>query len=200
VTVLDLIVNFSLAVVLIVGAYQFYFWCQRRTQKRARRFSFKLDNAIRLRPWWVWIYSGAYYPAFGVVVLSTKDLRSFNYMAFSYLLLLGLQMLIFLLFPVEVPPGWRQSRPNAPSRSQNLLSFVQRFDARGTCFPSMHISVATLTALHTVRNTNCGWALPASFVMLIAVSCVLTKQHYIMDVPGGVILGWLSFNVFRHLL
>ncbi len=106
-TTLDHVVNLTLAVVLIIGGYQFYFWCQRRTRAHARTFSFKWDNAIRLRPSWVWIYSGLYYPAIGVVVLSVKDLRQFNYMAFSYFVLVGLQMLVFLIFPVEVPPDWR---------------------------------------------------------------------------------------------
>jgi membrane-associated phospholipid phosphatase len=200
VTILDLLVNLSLAVVLIVGAYQFYFWCQRRTKTRARHFSFSFDNAIRLRPRWVWVYSGFYYPAIGIVVASAKDLRQFNYMAFSYLILLCLQMGAFLLFPVEVPPDWRERRAGVETYSQRFLSLVQRFDARSNCFPSMHVSVATLTALHTFRNTSCGIPLPALFVLLIAASCVFTKQHYLIDVPGGVILGWISFGVFLRML
>ena len=199
-TILDLFVNFSLAVVLIVGAYQFYFWCQRQTRMRARYFSFRLDDAIRLRPKWVWIYSGLYYPAMGIVTWSAKDLRSFNYMAFSYLVLLGLHILAFLAFPIEVPPTWRQGESRPKSPSQQFLMFVQRHDERSNCFPSLHVSVATLTALHIARNVPCGAAPPAIFVILISASCILTKQHYIMDVPAGVILGWLCFVLFLHLI
>jgi membrane-associated phospholipid phosphatase len=199
VTILDGIINLTLAVVLIVGAYQFYFWCQRRTRTRARTYSFKWDNGIQLRPMWVWIYSGIYYPAIGVVVLSVRDLRHFNYMAFSYLLLLGFQMLVFLAFPVEVPPEWRRIEA-VPSSSQRFLAFVQKFDARSNCFPSMHVSVATLTAMHTVRNLSCGPTLPALFVLLICASCILTKQHYLIDLPAGLVLGWLTFQLFLYLL
>ena len=201
-TTLDHVVNLSLAVVLIVGSYQFYFWCQRQTRARARCFSFKLDNAIVPRPRWIWIYSGFYYPAIGVVVLSVKDLRHFNYMAFSYLALLGFHILVFLIFPVEVPPDWRHGASIvAPSHSQKFLSFVQKYDARSNCFPSLHVSVATLTALHTARNIpTIGPTLPALFVVLISLSCILTKQHYMMDVPGGLILGWLSFYFFLQVM
>jgi len=65
------------------------------------------------------------------------------------------------------------------------LALVQRFDARSNCFPSVHVSVATLTALHGT---------------LIAVSCVLTKQHYLIDLPAGLLCGWLSFVLYLRLL
>lgn len=199
-TNLDGVVNLTLAVVLIVGAYQFYFWCQRRTHGRARTFSFKLDNSIRLRPAWVWIYSGIYYPAIGVVVWSVRDVRNFNYMAFSYLVLLAFHILVFLIYPVEVPPEWRRQVAGAQSSSQRFLDFVQKFDAKSNCFPSVHVSVATLTALHTIRNTNCGPTLPVLFVLLICASCILTKQHYLIDLPVAVVLGWLSFEMFLRIL
>ena len=200
-TSLDHFVNLTLAAVLIVGGYQFYFWCQRRTKSRARTFSFRLDNSIPLRPRWVWIYSGIYYPAIIVVAMSVHDLRHFNYMAFSYLALLSFHMLAFLVFPVEVPPGWRQSVFAAPpSPSEQFLVFVQKFDSRSNCFPSMHMSVATLTALHAARNMPVAAVLPAIFVGLIALSCVLTKQHYLIDLPAGLICGWLSYLLFLRLL
>jgi len=200
-TALDHCVNLTLAIVLIVGAYQFYFWCQRRTRTRARTFCFRLDNLIPLRPVWVWIYSGIYYPAIIVVVMSVRDLRHFNYMAFSYLLLLAFHMLVFLVFPVEVPPDWRRSASSGPqSPSWRFLALVQRFDARSNCFPSMHVSVATLTALHAARNVPNTYMLPALFVLLIAMSCVLTKQHYLIDLPAGLVCGWFSFLVFLRLL
>lgn len=189
----------TVAIVLIVGAYQFYFWCQRQTSGRTRHFNFAIDESIRLRPGWVWVYSGIYYPAIGVVVLSARDLRYFNYMAFSYLLLLALHVGAFLLFPVEVPPHWRQFGSRTGSRSLRFLSLVQSFDAPSNCFPSMHVSVATLTALHTVTNLACSPLLPTLFVIAIAASCIFTKQHYLVDLPVGALLGFTAFYLFLRL-
>src|SRR5206468_7992612 len=120
--------------------------------------------------------------------------------AFSYFVLLAFQMLAFLSFPVEVPPDWREEiQASGDSRSQRFLALVQRFDARSNCFPSMHVSVATLTALHTFRNMpSWGLAPPILFVVLIAVSCIFTKQHYLIDLPFGVVFGWASFLLFVH--
>jgi membrane-associated phospholipid phosphatase len=199
-TTLDHCVNLTLAIVLIVGAYQFYFWCQRQTRTRARSFSFRLDNAIPLQPAWVWIYSGIYYPAIIIVAMSVRDLRHFNYMAFSYLILLLFHMLVFLVFPVEVPCEWREATAGAESPSRRFLAFVQKFDARSNCFPSMHVSVATLTAFHAMTNIPNAFVVATIFVLLIAASCVLTKQHYLIDLPAGLVCGWLSFQLFLRLL
>lgn len=199
-TTLDHLVDLTLAVVLIIGGYQFYFWCQRQSKTRARVFSFKLDNSIPLQPMWVWIYSGIYYPAIIAVVMSVRDLRQFNYMAFSYLVLLGFHMIVFLVFPVEVPQEWRRSTSHPGSASGRFLALVQRFDARSNCFPSMHVSVATLTAFHGARNMPNAFIPSAIFVVLIALSCVLTKQHYLIDLPAGLVCGWLSFLLFLRLL
>jgi membrane-associated phospholipid phosphatase len=199
-TTLDHLVNFTLAVVLIIGGYQFYFWCLGLVKTRARVFSFKLDNLISLRPAWIWIYSGIYYPAIIVVVMTVPDQRQFNYMAFSYLVLLAFHMVVFLLFPVEVPQEWRRVIANQSSASGKFLALVHRFDARSNCFPSMHVSVATLTAFHGTMNVPTAFIPAIVFVVLIALSCVLTKQHYLIDLPPGLICGWLSFLLYLQLL
>ena len=198
-TATDTLVHITLTVVLIVGGYQFYFWCQRHTNGRARSLSFDLDNRIRIRPGWVWIYSGLYYPAIGAVTLSARNAEHFNSMAFSYLVLLASHVALFLLFPVEVPLEWRDSVATGTSLSHRFLAFVQRLDARSNCFPSMHVSVATLTGLHIARNMPLLELAAVLFVVLIATSCVLTKQHYLVDLPPGLVLGWAAYRMFLAL-
>jgi len=58
----------------------------------------------------------------------------------------------------------------------------------------MHTSVATLTALHLWPMLG-GWVL--LFPALIGLSCLYTKQHYIVDVPAGALLGGLVFGLFK---
>ena len=79
-------------------------------------------------------------------------------------------------------------------RSERFLAFVQSFDGRTNSFPSMHTSVATLTALHLYASAGpCVFAFPA----LIALSCLFTKQHYVVDLPAGALLGWFVFKLFQ---
>jgi membrane-associated phospholipid phosphatase len=35
------------------------------------------------------------------------------------------------------------------------------------------------------------------FPFLIALSCLFTKQHYVVDVPAGALVGWAAFALFR---
>jgi membrane-associated phospholipid phosphatase len=110
--------------------------------------------------------------------------------------LLALQMLFFVFFPVETPEKWRALNQGR-GKSERFLAFVRRFDGASNCFPSMHVSVATLTALH-LQSALGPWVF--LFPVLIALSCLFTKQHYLVDLPAGAALGWISFVCFQWLL
>ena len=58
----------------------------------------------------------------------------------------------------------------------------------------MHTSVAMLTAMHL--HPNLGIVVLA-FPVLIGLSCLFTKQHYLIDVPAGAALGWVVFQLFK---
>ena len=73
------------------------------------------------------------------------------------------------------------------------MLFVQKFDQSTNCFPSMHVSVAMLTTLHAWSSLG-AWGL--LFPLLIALSCISTKQHYLIDLPAGALLGCLAYVVY----
>ena len=192
----DIVIQLLLSAILIVGVYQFYFWCQRNAVSAPRQFNSWLDDLIPYRPRWVWIYSCLYYPVIVYINFVVPGPREFIYMATSFLVLLALQMLFFVFFPVATPDNWRAMNRNR-GWSERFLGFVRRFDSPSNCFPSMHVSVATLTALHLLPAVG-PWVF--AFPVLIALSCLFTKQHYLIDVPAGAMLGWVSFLCFQWLL
>jgi len=198
VTIGDYVIHLGLSVFLIVGVYQFYFWCQRNPMRASRGLELPLDAWIPFRPGWVWIYSFLYYPAILYTNLVVESPRHYTHLVVSYILLLVAQMVFFLLFPVVTPEDWRASAagPTA-SASERFLALVQRFDGRSNSFPSMHTSVATLTALHLYPALG-TWVF--GFPLLIGLSCLFTKQHYVIDVPAGAALGWATFRVFGLLV
>ncbi len=189
----DYVIHLTLSVFLIVGVYQFYFWCQRHQWTTPRELRLPVDDAIPYWPAWVWVYSCLYYPAILYANLVIDSPRDFTHIATSYLVLLAFQMAFFLVFPVVTPESWRASNGRR-SCSERFLALVQRFDARSNSFPSMHTSVAMLTALHLYPRLG-AWAW--TFPVLIGLSCLFTKQHYLIDVPAGGALGWVTFEVFR---
>ena len=189
-------IDLLLSAVIIVGAYKVYFWCQRNAVCAPRELRSQLDEWIPYTPSWVWIYSLLYYPAILYVNVIIQSADQFTRIAFSYLLLLALQATFFVLLPVRTPAHWR-SVNRQRTVSERFLAFVQRFDAPTNSFPSMHTSVAMLTALHLWHSLGAAVFL---FPALIGLSCLLTKQHYLIDVPAGAALGWGAHQVYLATL
>ena len=191
----DRIIQLIVSVFLIVGVYQFYFWCQRNPLTAPRQLRLPVDDWIPYRPRWVWIYSFLYYPVIVTINWSVSSPRHYLYAALSYVLLLAFQMAFFTFLPVATPVEWRACNTRR-GRSERFLAFVQSFDAPSNSFPSMHTSVAMLTAMHLQSSLGL-WAFV--FPLLIAASCVFTKQHYVIDVPAGAAVGWAAFQVFQWI-
>src|SRR5262245_8959716 len=191
----DYLIHLALSIIMIVGIYQFYFWCQRHQFVKPRELRLSIDDWIPYRPHWVWIYSFFYYPVILYVNWILESPGQFTHIAASYVLLLFLQMAFFVLFPVVTPASWRSPKERR-ALSERFLAFVQRFDAASNSFPSMHVSVAMLTALHLYPSFGV-WVL--AFPILIAFSCLFTKQHYVVDLPAGAALGWVTFHAYRFV-
>ena len=192
----DYAINLVLSIILIVGVYQFYFLTQRHPIRTVRSFHSPLDEKIPFWPIWSWIYSFLYYPAILYLNWIVTDHRQFNMIVFSYIVLLVMQMSCFALFPVTTPGHWR-SINQGRSWSERFLLFVQKFDAPTNCFPSMHVSVAALSAL-LAFDTLGPWVF--CFPVVIAFSCVFTKQHYLVDLPFGALLGWMAYLVYCAII
>jgi membrane-associated phospholipid phosphatase len=192
----DYVMNLALSGVLIVGAYQFYFWCQRNAPFEARQLESSIDDLIPFSPRWVWVYSVVYFAVILYLNFVLESQAQFIQVALSYVLLLALQVVCFLAFPVRTPDSWRVPA-DCRGLSERHLAFLQRFDASSNSFPSMHTSVAMLTALHLYGDHGMtAFAFPA----LIGLSCVFTKQHYVVDIPAGAALGWLSHALHLELI
>jgi len=189
---IDYAINLTLSVFLIVGVYQFYFWCQRNPATAPRQLKLWIDDVIPYWPSWVWIYSCIYYPLILYLNFIVESPQQFTYVAVSYVLLLALQMVFFVLFPVTTPAHWRAFNRER-TLSERFLALVQRFDASSNCFPSMHVSVAMLSAFHLLPHIG-----PSAFAfpVIIALSCLFTKQHYLVDLPAGALLGWTTYRIF----
>lgn len=66
-------------------------------------------------------------------------------------------------------------------------------------FPSAHVFVALLTSHYLVLAFPAYAGMSIFIGILISISTVFTKQHYIVDVPGGVIVYAMSAYL-SHLI
>ncbi len=118
----DLIVAITLTIFLIVGVYQFYFLTQNHMIKPAKQFNMKIDTFFKFKGYWVWLYSGLYYPMIIATVLTIDNMRQYNYSFMSFVFLLFIQLAFFRYYPVETPAAWRDFSDYKQTRSVRLCN------------------------------------------------------------------------------
>ncbi len=174
----------------VVGVYQVYFWVQQNDHfVRRHSLHLPLDSAIPFVPQSVWVYGILYYVMIGFVIATMRSVDEGLSMVFGALVLMGAQVICFFVFPVHTPPEYRQYP--VESMPGRFLAFMQRFDGRGNCFPSNHCSIAMYVSLLLLPHLG-----PASFLFAagIALSSLLCKQQFVLDVPAGLFLGWAAWK------
>ena len=84
---------------------------------------------------------------------------------------------------------------------EQLLRFVYTVDAPTRLFPSIHCLVSWFCYIGIRGNKKIpGWYRIWSLIcaILIFISTQVTKQHYIVDVFGGVIIAELTYYIAMH--
>jgi membrane-associated phospholipid phosphatase len=100
--------------------------------------------------------------------------------------------LIFIFYPVEFPRNY----------DLNSLCAVNKFllncDNPQNCLPSLHVSLIFLTLL-SAQLLGISKKMRYFFIiwgMIIMISVIFVKQHYIIDVMAGIIVTTIYFYLF----
>jgi membrane-associated phospholipid phosphatase len=81
-----------------------------------------------------------------------------------------------------------------------MLDMVWSYDKLRNSLPSMHVSVAMMVDLTIGRNWPTMGIICAAFPLLIAISALKTKQHYVVDVVPGALLGAATFFAWHQFI
>ena len=177
-----------LIVAIIAGGYQLYFWVQRNNRHlAAKTLKIPLDDRIPFWPSWVWIYSIFYFVMIGVAVISMRDPAYGVHLIFGALMVLVTGSVVFYFFPTYVPEQFRAFEVH--SLSTRYLAFIQSMDNNRNAFPSMHCAIAAYVGLVIVQLPLIGPALGYGYIAVIMVSCIVVKQHVIIDTVAGTVHG-----------
>jgi membrane-associated phospholipid phosphatase len=151
-----------------------------------------LDQAIPFAPSLLPVYV-AYLALFFWTVARSKSDAEVRRAFYGTHLQLLLSLPFFILAPVRMPRevwygselfGWADA-------------FWRWFDAPNNCFPSLHVSNSLLFLQLNWQRSN---PLAHSLVALAVIaSTVLVKQHYIVDVLGGVAVYLVSRALMARL-
>ncbi len=99
---------------------------------------------------------------------------------------------IYFVLPAELA----HQRPAMLPEPQLLYGILYTLALPHNLFPSLHITYSTLILLAIAnQEANTAWSTIAVVWMLIIVlSVVLIRQHQLIDIAGGWLLGWLTYR------
>lgn len=141
-----------------------------------------LDRALPTLPVAVWVYV-SWYPAMLLLALAGRATVRRAYV--SLLLAFLTCSLGHLLLPVAIA---RPAFDGSSDISDRLLTWLYAVDPPRNLFPSFHAAGAGILVAMRSRGTAGGW-LVAMWALAVCGSCVLIRQHYVVDVVVGFPIG-----------
>ncbi|MBD1929941.1 inositol phosphorylceramide synthase [Trichocoleus sp. FACHB-90] len=76
-----------------------------------------------------------------------------------------------------------------------IVAYIYSVDKPYNCFPSLHVSLSMICLLYWIKTSPVIKIPMSIFVALIILSTLFIKQHYVLDVMCGIILGILTFYI-----
>jgi membrane-associated phospholipid phosphatase len=150
-----------------------------------------LDAYIPFSPVWAWPY-WAYYGVLAAAIWLPRNRFELLRLAVGFTFVNFLAYAFFLGYPTVME---RPSLEGCESISCGLVGGIYLLDPGYAIFPSLHVANSIYVAIwfflfkHPAR-----W--PVMLVALaITASAVLIKQHYIIDLPAGVLLAFTGILV-----
>ena len=138
------------------------------------------EEYIPFIPWTAIVYVSYFLEV--IVVLWFLPKQLLVDLILMLIVIIILHIICFICVPTEYP---RELYPT----DNILLNFLRTVDGPGSCFPSLHVSAAILFAFFFGKTKiviikKIGMWL---WVAAIIVSVLTTKQHYLVDVFGGIL-------------
>lgn len=156
-----------------------------------------LDRAIPVDPAWMAVYGSLYIFVVVLPLVVVRERLLIRRAMQAYLLVMTLSYAIFLLYPTSAP------RPEAvpgDGFAPWALRIMYDIDPPYNCFPSLHVAYAFVSALACSRVHRGVGRAAVAWAVLISVSTLFTKQHYVVDVIAGIAAAALGYVLFlrRH--
>ena len=161
----------------------------------AHRLETALDAAIPVRAEWVVIYflTFVFWLASAVLLLSESPAYA-RRMERGYLIAMLICGVVFLTYPTTM------TRPVPPDTGlfNILLRLLYEMDDPVNLCPSLHVLI-TYFCLRAAMGSRTvpKWYLPFSavFLVLVCLSVLFVKQHVLIDIPSGILVGEISVQL-----
>jgi membrane-associated phospholipid phosphatase len=143
----------------------------------------RIDQNVPFLDWTIWIYHSQFFLlAFNIALLKDEEKLSRVFYALNLASLLS--FLIFFIYPTTIP----RIPQNGAGLTMKAFAVLYSLDSPTNCFPSLHISLAWLSAIGVAQEHKKLGVFVGLWTVLISISTMSTKQHYVIDVLGGLLV------------
>jgi membrane-associated phospholipid phosphatase len=182
------------SMVLLVSLVPCYiFIAELMPERTLHRPEVALDRALPLQPAWALVYGSLYLFLILLPVFVVRQREQIRRTVLAYLMIWITAYVCFFVYPTQGPrPGGVVGQGFAAWG----LRFLYSADPPYNCFPSLHVAhsfVSALACSRVHRGVGIGGALCA---LLVGLSTLFTKQHYVLDVLAGILLAGVAYAVF----
>jgi membrane-associated phospholipid phosphatase len=187
-TVLPLTYRLQILALTLLGWLGIYFAVNRRHLEPQRRLDLatSLDRRIPFVPAWALVYFSTFpFVLMPFVVLT--EAGQFYWTLASFITITLTSQLLHAAIPSQIQ---RVEKLNNLGASGWMINIYQHICKPYDNFPSMHmgLSVPAVGACYMAGGSTVG-SLVLVWAVLIALSTLFTKQHYIWDILAGVMIG-----------
>lgn len=162
------------------------------------------DRAVPLMPWTIFVYTSEYVLFISAYFALKEELNRNRYI-WAYFGVLVVGAFFFVFYPTTYPRADYPLPTDIGALTYSVFSFIRSIDNPSNCFPSMHVTCCYLTAFSFLPKSESKAKFWIYFVWstLVGLSTLPTKQHYIVDVVGGLVLAaagyWTFFKLVRYV-
>jgi len=164
-----------------------------------------LDRSIPFIPWTVWLYGTITWAGL-LAWLQVPDRKNMVRLFAVVCICSMVCSLFFVVWPTTFPrhlyplPDLALSQFDAATLAE--LTDLRDSDSPTNCAPSLHVALAWGGALTWVGWLKKRWmmALPICWALVVSACTLTTKQHYVVDVPAGLLVGLLAWWGARQLV
>ena len=156
-----------------------------------------IDQIVPFVPWTFWFYMPGYIACFLLVVYTLRTRAAFRAAWRSFLLLTLLAAPFFLLYPVAGP---RPAPPVGDGLTAAGIRALYGSDPVGNTFPSLHIANSALCAWLVWQYDKRVGVVTGLLAAGVMVSVLTLKQHWFVDIPGGLFLAGMGGVAYRRQL
>lgn len=186
----------TIPMVVLVSLVPLYLFIPDLSAGRTLRApALSLDDRIPQQPAWVLVYGSLYLWLILLPVFVVRQDEVIRRTVFAYLTVWIAAYVVFLFYPTVAP------RPDGEAViGEGFAAWGLRFlyssDPPYNCFPSLHVAHSFVSAMSSGRVHRGLGNVASVGAFAVGLSTLFTRQHYILDVAGGIVLALVAYAVF----